>query len=108
MSKLGDYLKNHKIDARRVLSASKRLEQQSSDDKKLVAKKGLMKAGKLEKDDAVMKQKPHSGRPVTAPMIARAVAGETVPGPVKTRIVRAVNALLTAKKKPEAKLQDLF
>lgn len=108
MSKLGDYLKNHKIDARRVISASKSLEQQTADDKKLVAKKALMKAGKLEKDEAVLKQKPHSGRPVTGPMMARAVAGQAVPGPVKTRIVRAVNALLTAKKKPEAKLHDLF
>lgn len=108
MSKLGDYLKTHKIDARRVLSASKRLEQQTAEDRKLILKKSLIKAGKLEKDEAVTKQKPHSGRPVTAPMIARAVAGQTVPGPVKTRIVRAVNSLLGAKKKPEAKLKDLF
>jgi hypothetical protein len=108
MSKLGDYLKNHKIDARRVISASKTLERQTAADKALVAKKALMKAGKLEKDAELMKQKPHSGRPVTAPMIARAVGGQTVPGPVKTRIVRAVNALLGAKKKPEAKLADLF
>ena len=108
MSKLGDTLAKHKIDPRRVLSASKRLEKQTADDLKLLADKALMKAGKKDKDEAVLKKKPHSGRPVTAPMMARAVAGATVPGPVKTRIVRAVNQLLAAKKKGEVALKDLF
>lgn len=108
MSKLGDYLKTNKIDARRVLSTSRAIEKQTADDAKLLAQKALMKAGKKDKDEAVLKAKPHSGRPVTQPMIDRALEGKPVPGPVKTRIVRAVNTLLTAKKKSAIKLQDLF
>lgn len=108
MSKLGDTLKKHKIDPRRVLSASKDLERRSPEDRKLVRDKALMKAGKLEKNDERAKQKPASGRPVTAPMMARAVAGASVPGPVKTRIVKALNSLLKAKKQSEVGLRDVF
>ena len=108
MTKLGDTLKKQKIDPRRVLSASKALEQHTTEDRKLVREKALMKAGKLEKDAAKAKAKPRSGRPVTAPMMARAVAGQAVPGPVKTRIVKALNALLKAKKQPEIGLRDVF
>lgn len=108
MSKLGDYLKTNKIDTRRVLGASRSLEQRTSEDRQLIATKALMKAGKKEKDEATLAKKPASGRHVTAPMMDRALAGQAVPGPVKTRIVRAVNSLLTAKKKPEVKLHDLF
>jgi hypothetical protein len=108
MSKLGDYLKTNKIDTRRVLGASRSLEQRTSEDRSLIATKALMKAGKKEKDAAVLAKKPTSGRHVTAPMMDRALAGQVIPGPVKSRIVRAVNSLLTAKKKTEIKIHDLF
>lgn len=108
MSKLGDTLKKHKIDPRRVLSASKALEQRTPEDTKLARDKALMKAGKLEKNEEKAKAKPRSGRPVTAPMIARAIGGQAVPGPVKTRIVKAVNSLLKGKKQPEIGLRDVF
>lgn len=108
MSKLSDSLKNHKIDARRVALASKGIERRTSEDLALVAKKAAMKAGKVEKDDAVMKQKPRSGRPVTVPQLERAMRGETIPGPAKTRVVRAVNAILESRKKPVVGFRDLF
>jgi hypothetical protein len=108
MSKLSDYLKTNKIDARRVVGASRDLERQTADDRKLIAKKAAIKAGKAEKDEAVSKAKPRSGRRVTQPAMDRAMGGTTVAGPTKTRIVRAVNAILVARKKPEAKFRDLF
>jgi hypothetical protein len=108
MSKLSDYLKKNKIDARRVVGASRGLERQTSEDRALVAKKAAIKAGKMEKDDAITKAKPRSGRRVTQPTMDRAVAGTAVSGPTKTRIVRAVNAILVARKKPEATFRDLF
>ena len=108
MSKLGDFLTKNKIDARRVVGASRHLEKRTVDDKKLIAKKAAIKAGKAEKDDAIVKQKPRSGRRVTQPALDRAVGGEAVSGPTKTRIVRAVNALLVQKKKPEVGFRDLF
>ncbi len=101
MSKLGDLLKKHKIDPRRVVSASRDLERRLPADRKLARDKALLKAGKIEKNDELAKAKPRSGRPVTSPMIARATAGQTVPGPAKTRIVKAVNSLLKAKKRAE-------
>lgn len=108
MSKLSDSLKNHKIDARRIVLASKGLERRTREDLALVAKKALIKAGKIEKDDAVMKQKPRSGRPLTLPQLEKAMRGETISGPAKTRVVRAVNEILKARKKAEISLRDLF
>lgn len=108
MSKLSDYLKTHKIDARRVVGTSRGLERQTAEDRTLIAKKAAIKGGKMEKDEAITKSKPHSGRRVTQPAMDRALAGTTVAGPTKTRIVRAVNAILVARKKPEAAFRDLF
>ncbi len=108
MSKLSDSLKNHKIDARRIVLASKDLERRTREDLALLAKKAAMKAGKVEKDDAVMKSKPRSGRPVSLPQVEKAMRGETISGPTKTRLVRAVNAILTGRKKPEVGFRDLF
>ena len=108
MSKLSDYLKTNKIDARRVVGASRGLERQTAADRVLMAKKSAIKAGKAEKDEAIAKTKPRSGRRVTQPAIDRALAGTTLGGPTKTRIVRAVNAILVARKKPEVTFRDLF
>jgi hypothetical protein len=108
MSKLSDYLKNNKIDARRVVGASRGLERQTAEDRVLISKKAAIKAGKAEKDETISKAKPRSGRRVTQPAIDRALAGTTLAGPTKTRIVRAVNAILVARKKPEATFRDLF
>lgn len=108
MSKLSDYLKTNKIDARRVVGESRGIERQSADDRKLIAKKAAIKGGKAEKDEAITKAKPRSGRRVTQPAIDRALAGTVLGGPTKTRIVRAVNAILAARKKPEVTFRDLF
>ena len=108
MSKLSDSLKNHKIDARRLALTSRGLERRTTEDLALVAKKAAIKAGKAEKDDAVVKQKPRSGRPVTLPQIEKAMRGETISGPAKTRLVRAVNAILEGRKKPAVGFRDLF
>ncbi len=108
MSKLSDYLTKNKIDARRVVGESRGIERQTADDRTLVAKKSAIKAGKAEKDEAISKKKPRSGRRVTQPAMDRALAGTALGGPTKTRIVRAVNAILVARKKPEVTFRDLF
>lgn len=108
MSKLSDFLTTNKIDPRRVVLASEKLESHTAEDKALLANKKAMKDGKAEKDEEVLKKKPRSGRPVTGAGIAKAMGGRDVSGPVKTRIVRAVNAVLTQKKKSEVTFRDLF
>jgi hypothetical protein len=45
---------------------------------------------------------------VSQPTLDAALAGEAVNGPSKTRILRAVNTILTTKKAPAATLKDLF
>ena len=108
MSKLSDFLAQKKIDARRVVAASRKVERRGAEDLALIAKKAGMKAGKIEKDETVLKSKPRSGRPLSAPQLERAIGGGVVSGPAKTRIVRAVNAVLAAKKQPVAAFRDMF
>ncbi|MDQ3036863.1 MAG: hypothetical protein M3Y87_31005 [Myxococcota bacterium] len=108
MTKLNDFLTTNKIDPRRVVLASEQIETRKDEDKKLAATKKAMKGGKAEKDEEVLKQKPRSGRPVTGAAISKAMLGRDIGGPVKTRIVRAVNVVLGQKKKPEVGLRDLF
>jgi hypothetical protein len=108
MSKLGDFLTKNKIHPNRIVIASKALERMQKEDHDLSAKKKAMKDGKTDKDEAVLKQKPRSGRPVTSATVNKATAGQAINGPTKTRIVRAVNAVLTQKKKPAITLRDLF
>ena len=111
MAKLEDYLKKNKIDARRVLGASKGLERLQAEDRKIFAAKKKAKGGDDAAKEAAKElasKKPRSGHPVTAPSLNKALAGKGVSGSTKTRIVRAVNAVLAAKKKPEATFADLF
>jgi hypothetical protein len=108
MSKLSDFITQNAIHPNRIILASRDLERRRPEDKELVRKKKLMKEGKLEKDEATLAKKPRSGRPVTHAALHKAMRGQTVSGPTKTRIVRAVNAVLARKKKPEVTLRDLF
>jgi hypothetical protein len=109
MSKLSDWMKKNKMDARRLISVSRSLEGLQPEDRKQKALRAKVKGGAAtdeEKEKA--KTKPRSGRPVTPPMLARALQGTTVPGPAKTRILRAVNAILETKKKTAVQLKELF
>ena len=45
---------------------------------------------------------------MTKPTLDAALRGDKISGAAKTRITRAVNNLLTAKKKPEVTFRDLF
>ena len=110
MSKLSDWLKKNKVDARRVISVSRSLEALQPEDRKQKALRAKVKGGQAsdeEKEKA--KTKPRSGRPVSPPTMSRAIAGQTIPGPAKTRIVRAINAILEVKKKgTTVQLKELF
>lgn len=111
MTKLSDFLKKQKIDSRRVLVASRDIEQLRREDRVIKLAKHRAKsddeAAKEAAKEAAAK-KPRSGRPVSLPTLARAIEGGSLSGAAKTRIVRAVNAVLTTKKKSEVTLRDLF
>jgi len=112
MSKFSDFLAKQGIDARRVLAASKEIEALRPEDRaiKMEQRQAKEKEEKPAEGGAKPppKPKPRSGRPVTGLALRKALAGETVSGPAKSRMLRAVNTLLAQKKKNQAALKDLF
>lgn len=114
-SKFAQFLTDNKIDPRRLIVASRELERLRPEDRKLkfqkrAAKKagGPAPAAAADGEEKKGPSKPRSGRPVTPRLIAAVTAGKPVPGPAKTRLVRALNHVLEQKKKPAAELRALF
>ncbi|HMR04431.1 MAG TPA: hypothetical protein PKA88_01615 [Polyangiaceae bacterium] len=110
-SKFSDFLKENKLDLRRVYAASKKLEQLKIADRQLKLKKrkgGDEKEKAGEEGEKAAPAKPRSGRPVTAQLVAKVNAGKPVSGAAKTRLLRAVNHLLEQKKKSPVELKALF
>ena len=107
MTKLKTFLDDNKIDQRRVLIASKQLEKLRSEDRKIK----LAQAKARRSDDGKKPEglaKPRSGRPVTEVSLGAALEGDKVSGPMKTRILRAVNRVLEQKKKDAVTIDTLF
>jgi hypothetical protein len=106
-TKLAQFLTQKKIDPRRILAASHKLETLQREDRTIKLNKRLQK--KLEGDAAKKEtRKPRSGRPVTQRAIDAALKGGAVSGPTKNRILRAVNHLLEQKKQEVVDLRALF
>lgn len=107
-SKLEQFLTSKKIDRRQLLAVSKSLEGLKPEDRAIKLAK---RRGKVEgADKAAPKEtrKPRSGRAVTPTTLSKLFAEKGVSGPSRTRILRAVNAILVKKKQPEVTLADLF
>lgn len=107
-SKFSEFLGNNKIDPRRIRAASFELERLRPEDRALKLKQTQQRGGDAKPAEGEAPKKPRSGRPVTEQLIARAVEGKPVPGPGKTRILRAVNRILEQKKKDPVNLRALF
>jgi hypothetical protein len=107
MSKFREYLEKQGIDSRRVLVASKKIEALRSEDRAIKLMRRLNKKEESSNKETNNK-KPRSGRPVASPTLKRAIKGEALSGAAKNRLLRAVNAVLKQKSKPEATLSDLF
>ncbi len=109
MSKLGDFMKKEKIDARRVLASSAKLENFTRGDYKVrLAKKQAKDASASDQIKELAKTERRTGRPLTRPSLDAAIKGDAIPGPVKTKIIRAVNRVRGQQKKAEVALKDLF
>jgi len=109
-NKLKSFLDSNKLNSKRLLAVSHKLETLTRDDRKI-------KLGKRKKgDDAPAEKKeggekpakPRSGRPVTPRALDAALKGGEISGPTKQRILRAVNYLLEQKKKDKVELKTLF
>ena len=108
-NKLKSFLDSNKLDTKRLLAVSHKLETLTRDDRKLKLSKRLAKKGEGG-DAAATKEtaKPRSGRAVTPRALSSALTGGTISGPTKQRILRAVNYLLEQKKKDKVDLKTLF
>src|SRR5689334_13759226 len=107
-TKFSEFVASKKLDIRRILTASHKLEKLRPEDKLIKLKKRKAKKGGAEEKAAQEAAKPRSGRPVTQRAIHAAMAGQSLQGPVKTRIVRAINTLLAQKKQDPIQLRDVF
>ena len=106
-TKFSEFLSTSKIDPRRVIAASRKLERLRPEDRAIrLARRNKGEEGQEKK--AAPTAKPRSGRPVTPRLIAAATAGKAVGGPAKTRLLRAVNHLLEQKKQKLVDLRQLF
>jgi hypothetical protein len=109
-TKIEDFLKEKKIDPRRILVASAEIERLRIEDRKIrLAKRAARKSeDPAKKKEGLAASKPRSGRPVTHEAIQAAFAGKNVSGPQKTRILRALNAVLVQKKLEPIELASIF
>ena len=106
-SKFKDFLSEKKIDPRRLILASTKLERLTPADRSIRLAKRQAKKSDEKKSDATP-QKPRSGRPVTQRALSAALGGRALSGPQKTRILRALNAVMEQKKLGTAELSQLF
>ncbi len=110
-TKIEDFLKERKIDPRRIMVASTEIERLRLEDRKIrLAKRVARKSedAATKKKEGLAAQKPRSGRPVTHEAITAAFAGKTISGPQKTRILRALNHVLEQKKIEKIELAAIF
>jgi hypothetical protein len=111
MSKFQSFLEANGIDPRRILAVSREIEKLRPEDReiRLIRRQAKASEKKLEGEAAEKAaKKPRSGRPITERQLRDARAGKPLPGPAKTRLVRALNHLLGQKKKDPADLRALF
>jgi hypothetical protein len=110
-TKFADFIKEKKLDARRILAASRKLEQLRREDRAIKLSKRQAKAKAAaggDAKDAPAPSKPRSGRPLTNRAIDAALEGKALSGPQKTRLLKAVNAVLEQKKAGAVELTALF
>jgi hypothetical protein len=111
-SKFAQFIADKKLDPRRILIASSKLESLQPEDRliKLNKRQAKKKAadGGPSSDTKEAPKKPRTGRPVTDRAMAAALKGAPISGPTKSRIVRAVNHLLEQKKQSVVDIRALF
>ena len=109
-NKLKSFLDSNKLNTKRLLAVSHKLETLTVEDRKikLGKRKGKGDEGGEKKEGGEKPAKPRSGRPVTPRALEAAMKGGTISGPTKQRILRAVNYLLEQKKKDKVELKTLF
>src|ERR1700744_4142178 len=107
-TKFAQFIASKKLDTRRILAASHRIERLRPEDRQIKLTKRLGRGAEGEAAKNKETRKPRSGRPVTDRALAAALSGGPVSGPTKTRLLAAVNHLLEQKKQEKVDLKSLF
>ena len=109
-TKFEDFLKEKKIDPRRVLVASTEIERFRPEDRAIKLAKWVARKSEdaAKKKEGLAGKKPRSGRPLTPRTLTAALTGKPISGPAKTRILRAVNHVLGQKKQEQIELITIF
>jgi hypothetical protein len=111
MSKFQKFLDENKLDPRRIVAVSRELEKHGREDREIRLLRRQAKASEKKLEGAAAEKaakKPRSGRPITERQIRDAREGKPLPGPAKTRLLRAINHVLGQKKRDPADLRALF
>jgi hypothetical protein len=109
-TKIDGFLKEKRIDPRRVLAASARIERLRPEDRAIILAKRQARKSEdaAKKKEGLAAKKPRTGRSLTARTLHAALSGKSISGPAKTRILRAVNRVLEQKKQEQVALAALF
>ncbi len=108
-SKFASFIASKKLDPRRIIIASRKLEHLRPEDRSIrFNKRQARGAGDSASTTPKETRKPRSGRPETGRAMKAALGGGQLSGPTKTRILRAVNHLLEQKKQDQTDLRALF
>ncbi len=109
-TKFAEFLTTTKLDARRLLAVSSQMEKHRPEDRaiRLAARLKRKNADGPAAKTTGDKKKPRSGRPITPRALSGAIVGKKLSGPQKTRLLKAVNHLLSQKKQEPVTLAQLF
>lgn len=107
-TKLDGFLKEKKIDPRRILAASAEMERLRPEDRAIKLAQRKARRSEDKKKEGLAAKKPRTGRPLTQRAIDAAIQGKAISGPSKTRLLKAVNKILEQKKQDPVTLYALF
>ena len=107
-SKFAAFITEKKLNTQRILSASHKLETLRREDRTIRLEKRRAKKSDTPAEGKKDLGKPRTGRPITPRAMTAALAGKSLTGPQKQRMLRAVNYLLEQKKVEKIELKVLF
>jgi hypothetical protein len=107
MSTFSDFLKSKNIPDAQIIGVSNAAESLTPADRILLAKRAeARKAEKKYTEDNI--EKPRSGRGVKIESLTEAHEGKALPRKVRSKIVKAINTILTRRGQEAAKIDQIF
>lgn len=109
MGTLKTFLDSKSITPKQVLAASNRLESWGNDGRWQISLRANKRRTKNEKSYTELNMtKPTTGRGLSQNQLDAAIADKSLPRKVRSKVLRAVNAVLATKKQGAVELKALF